>query len=223
MGGRPCASLAGIQTQVMQAQVSTACAGLLLVGELVHRVVQDLVVRDSAHPQAVVADVVLLLVTPCVLRVAHLVDRHLLLRAASGAARLLAVTFVAMSIVSVPLMPVVPVTSVSMPVHRTRSMRLAAASAVASMATVPSDDVHAEVEPVTAVRIRPRVRVAVMSVVSNDALDSLVGLLGRLAVARSVSSCSRGPSRKPKTVDSMMKAAHRSMRRENMGLPPSNL
>ena len=102
-------------------------------------------------------------------------------------------------------------------------MRLTAASTVASMATVPSNDVHAEIEPVAAVRIRPRVRVAVMSVVSNDALDSLVGLLGRLAVARSVSSCSSRPTRESEAVDSMMKAAHRPMRRENVGLPPSDL
>ena len=136
-----------------------------------------------------------------------------MLRAASSA-RLLAVAFVAMSVVPVPLMPIVPVTS-SMPVHRARSMRLAAA--------MPSNDVDAEIEPVAAVWIRPRVRVAVMSVVSNDALDSLVGLLGRLAVVRSVSSCSRGPGCESEAVDSMMEAAHCPVRRENVGLPPSNL
>ena len=65
-----------------------------------------------------------------------------------------------------------------------------AASTVASVTAVPSDHVDAEVEPVTAVWIRPRVRIAVVSVVSNYALDSLVGLLGRFAVARPVSSCS---------------------------------
>jgi hypothetical protein len=48
---------------------------------------------------------------------------------------------------------------------------------------MPPNEVHAEIEPVAAVWIRPRVRVAVVSVVSNDALDSLVGFLGRLAVA----------------------------------------
>ena len=136
-----------------------------------------------------------------------------MLRAASSAARLLAVTFVAMSIVSVPLVPVVPITS----------MRLTAASAVTSMAAVPSNDVRAHVEPVTAVGIRPRVCVAVMSVVPNDALDSLVGLLGRLAVVRSVSSCSRGPGCESEAVDSMMKATHRPMWRENVGLPSSDL
>ena len=122
--------------------------------------------------------------------------------------------FVAMPIVSVPLMPLVPVAS-SVPVHRTRSVRLAAA--------VPSDDVDAEVEPVPAVRIRPRVCVAVVSMISDDALDPLVGLLGRLAVVRSVSSCSRGPGCESEAVDSMMEAAHCPVRRENVGLPPSNL
>lgn len=131
-----------------------------------------------------------------------------MLRASAG---LLA--FVAMSIVSVPLVPVVPITS----------MRLTAASAVTSMAAVPSNDVRAHVEPVTAVGIRPRVCVAVMSVVPNDALDSLVGLLGRLAVARSVSCCSRGPTREAEAVDSVMEAAHCPMRGENVGLPPSDL
>ena len=163
----------------MQAQVSTARPRLLLVRELVHRVVQDLVVCDTTHPQAVVADMVLLLVA-CVLRVAHGVDCHLVLRTTASAARLLAVTFMAMSIMSVPLMPVVPVGSSCVPVHRTRSMRLTTTSSVTAM---PSNEVHTEIEPVATVWIRPRVRVAVVSVVANDALDSLVGLLGRLAVA----------------------------------------
>jgi hypothetical protein len=133
---------------------------------------------------------------------------------AAPAARLLTVAFVAMPIVSVPLMPLVPVAS-SVPVHRTRSVRLAAA--------VPSDDVDAEVEPVPAVRIRPRVCVAVVSMISDDALDPLVGLLGRLAVVRSVSSCSRGPCGEAEAVDSMMEAAHCAVRRENVGLAPSDL
>jgi len=202
----------------METQVGTARPRLLLVRELVDRVVQDLVIRDSAHPQAVVADVVLLLAASCVLG-AHLVDGHLMLRAASCAARLLAVTFVAMSIMSMPVMPIVPVAS--MPVHRTRSMRSTAAS-VASMTAVPSDDVRAEIEPVAAVWIRPRVRVAVVPVVSYDALDPLVGLLRRLAVVRAVTSC-RGPGSESEAVDSVVEATHRPMRRQNVSLAPSDL
>ena len=196
----------------METQVGTARSRLLLVRELVDRVVQDLVIRDSAHPQAVVADVVLLLAASCVR--AHLVDGHLMLRAAS-CARLLAVTFVAMSIMSMPVMPIVPVTS--MPVHRTRSVR-----STASMTAVPSDDVRAEIEPIAAVWIRPRVRVAVVPMVSYDALDPLVGLLRRLAVVRAVASC-RGPSSESEAVDSVVEAAHRPMRRQNVSLAPSDL
>jgi hypothetical protein len=203
----------------METQVGTARSRLLLVRELVDRVVQDLVIRDSAHPQAVVADMVLLLAASCVLGVAHLVDGHLVLRAASCATRLLAVTFVAMSIVSVPVMPIMPVTS--MPVHRSRSMR-STTSTVASMTAVPSDDVRAEIEPIAAVWIRPRVRVAVVPVVSDDALDPLVCLLRCLAVVRAV-TCSRGPGSESEAVDSVVEAAHRPMRRQNVSLAPSDL
>ena len=105
------------------------------------------------------------------------------------------------------------------------SMSLAAstASAVASMATVSSHDIHAQIEAVAAVRIGPRVRMAVMTVRTNDALYPLVGLLGRLAVVWSVTSCSRGPSSQTEAVDAVMEATHRSMWRENVGLPPSDL
>lgn len=202
----------------METQVGTTRPRLLLVRELVDRVVQDLVIRDSAHPQAVVADVVLLLAASCVLGVAHLVDGHLVLRAASCATRLLAVTFVAMSIVSVPVMPIMPVAS--MPVHRSRSVR--STSTVASMTAVPSDDVRAEIEPIAAVWIRPRVRVAVVPVVSDDALDPLVCLLRCLAVVRAVAS-SRGPGSESEAVDSVVEAAHRPMRRQNVSLAPSDL
>ena len=147
-----------------------------------------------------------------------MIDCHLMLRAGPSAARLLVVTFVTLSIVRVPLVPVVTVAS-TVPVHRTRSVRLTAAS----MATVPPNEVDAEIEPVAAVWISPRVRVAVMSMVSNDALDSLVRLFWSLAVVRAVSCCSRGSRRESKAVDSMMRATHCSMRRENVGLAPSDL
>ena len=199
----------------MQTQVGTARPRLLLVRKLVDRVVQDLVVRDSAHPQAVIADMVLLLTASCVLGVAHLVDGHLVLRAAACTSRLLAVTFVAMSIMPVPIMPVMPVTSV--PVHRSRPMRSAA-----SMTAVPSDNVCAEIEPITAVWIRPRVRVAMVSVVANDALDPLVRLLRRLAVVGAV-TCSGRPGSESEAVDSVVEAAHRSVRRQDVGLAPSDL
>lgn len=202
----------------METQVGTTRPRLLLVRELVDRVVQDLVVRDSAHPQAVVADMVLLLTASCVLGVAHLVDGHLVLRAAS-CARLLAVTFMAMSIVSVPVMPIMPVTS--MPVHRSRSMR-STTSAMASVTAVPSDNVCAKIEPIAAVWIRPRVRVAVVPVVSNDALDPLVRLLRCLAVVRAVTG-SRRPGSESEAVDSVVEAAHRPMRRQNVSLAPSDL
>ena len=175
MGGGSCASLSVVETQIMQTQVGSACAWLLLVGELVNRVVQDLVVRDPAHSQAVVPDMVLLLVAPCILSVAHLVDRHLMLRAAS-AAWLLAVAFVPMPVVAVPVVPLSSVSSASVPIHRTVALSTASVA-------VPSNDVNTEIEPVTAVWIGPRVSIAVVPVVADDALDPLVGLLGRLAIA----------------------------------------
>ena len=104
------------------------------------------------------------------------------------------------------------------------SMTLAAraASAVASMAAVPSYDIHAQIEAVAAVRICPRVCMAVMTVRTNDALDPLVGLLWCLAVVRAVTSC-RGPGSESEAVDSVVEAAHCPVRGENVGLPPSDL
>lgn len=105
------------------------------------------------------------------------------------------------------------------------SMTLATrtASAVASMAAVPSHDVHAQIEAVTAVRICPRVCMAVMTMRTDDALYPLVGLLGRLAVIWSVTSCSGGPRSQAKAVDAVMESTDCSVRRENVSLAPANL
>ena len=105
------------------------------------------------------------------------------------------------------------------------SMSLAAstASAVASMATVSSHDIHAQIEAVAAVRIGPRVRMAVMTVRTNDALYPLVGLLGRLAVVWSMTSSSRGPGSQTEAVDAVMEPADCCMRREDVSLAPANL
>ena len=97
-----------------------------------------------------------------------------------------------------------------------------AARAVASVTAMPSNDVRSKIEPITAVWIRPRVRVAVVPMVSNDALDPLVGLLWCLAVVRAVASCRR-PSSESEAVDSVVEAAHRTMRRQDVSLAPSYL
>ncbi len=91
------------------------------------------------------------------------------------------------------------------------------------MAAVPSYDIHAQIEAVVAVRICPRVCMAVMTVRTNDALYPLVGLLGRLAVVWSVTSCSRGPRSQAEAVDAVMEPADCSMRREDVSLAPANL
>ena len=98
-----------------------------------------------------------------------------------------------------------------------------ATSAVASMAAVPSYDIHAQIEAVAAVRICPRVCMAVMTVRTNDALYPLVGLLGRLAVVWSVTSCSRGPRSQAKAVNAVMEPTYCSMRGEDVSLAPTNL
>jgi hypothetical protein len=59
---------------------------------------------------------VVLLLVACVL-VTHSANCHLVLRIASSAARLLAVTLMAVSIVPMPLMSAVPVSSTSVSVH----------------------------------------------------------------------------------------------------------
>lgn len=100
------ASLAVIQAQVMQAQVCATCSRLLLVRELVHRIVQHLIVGNPAHPEAIVAHMVLLVGASRVLRVAHLIHGHRMLSAAVGAAWLLAVALVPMAIVAVSVVPI---------------------------------------------------------------------------------------------------------------------
>jgi len=147
-----------------------------------------------------------------------------MLSVAIGATWLLAVALVPMAIVAVSVVPICS----TMPVVWARSvasMSLATstASTVASMATVSSHDIHAQIEAVAAVRIGPRVRMAVMTVRTNDALYPLVGLLGRLAVVWSVTSCSGGPSSQTEAVDAVMEPTDRSMRREDVSLAPANL
>ena len=107
---------------------------------------------------------------------------------AAGAAWLLAVAVVPVAIMAVPVVPVVPI---AMPVVRARpvaSMTLARAASTVAMAAVPSHNIHAQIETVAAVMIRPRVCMAVMARTwrTTDALYPLVGLLGRLAVVWSV-------------------------------------
>ena len=100
------ASLAMVQAQVMQAQVRATCSRLLLVRELVHRIVQHLVIGDPAHPEAIVTYMVLLVAASCVLSVAHLIHGHRVLGVAVGAAWLLAVALVPKAVVAVSVMPI---------------------------------------------------------------------------------------------------------------------
>ena len=207
-----------VEAQIDSSSTTASRSWLFLVCEFVHRIVEELFIVDSTHSQAVVSNLVLLVGASGVVRVTQLIHGDLVLRAvsiASSTAWWLAVPIVSLvvPVVSVPFVPFMP-----LPCY-VGSMGAAPMSPVTSM---PTHNVDTQVESVVRVRIRSRVSVAVVAVTCGYSLNSLVRLLGSLAVVGTVSSLA-SPTAQPKVVEAVMEATHSSMRGKNVRLAATDL